>query len=310
MYEINKYENSMEKSIIKKFKQMGVRVKFREVKKSSPIRRNNRRFHFSSIRQSPNYRFEIDVKKDKKGEYFDILSSPEVDIDVVNIDVKDRHLLLNAKIPNVNPFEKPDMIKALCGHDERHWFSSQVNASATTIANAKDFLKPKEVVESQKRKNVKKKNWNKRTNDGYKRQGEWFFIPAKISNPNPDLILEKEPLVLSGRRGGKPHIARYAFRRGGDTVYIPNNMFNKGDTKIDWEERSRVNAGLTNDERNDFFKKYPFTKEWSWRPMTRNPELYVKGTIRHPDHKTITLRGWYKVIVNGEIRGANVVFLD
>ncbi len=47
--------------------------------------------------------------------------------------------------------------------------------------------------------------------------------------------------------------------------------------------------------------------------MTRDPELYAKGAVRHPDHATITLRDWHRVLVNTE-RGAramrHVAFLD
>ncbi len=44
--------------------------------------------------------------------------------------------------------------------------------------------------------------------------------------------------------------------------------------------------------------------------MTRNPELYVRGWVRHPDHKTIILHDWHRVVVNREVRGRNVTFLD
>jgi hypothetical protein len=47
--------------------------------------------------------------------------------------------------------------------------------------------------------------------------------------------------------------------------------------------------------------------------MLRDPELYVRGAIRHPDHATITLRGWHRVYLSAESEaraGAHVVFLD
>jgi hypothetical protein len=47
--------------------------------------------------------------------------------------------------------------------------------------------------------------------------------------------------------------------------------------------------------------------------MRRNPEVYVKGRIRHPDHKTTVLPGWHRVVPNTENRaaaGRNVAFLD
>ena len=32
--------------------------------------------------------------------------------------------------------------------------------------------------------------------------------------------------------------------------------------------------------------------------MQRNPGVYVRGHIRHPDHATIMLHGWHQVIMN------------
>jgi hypothetical protein len=58
-------------------------------------------------------RFTVDVRSDKKGEYFDIrlLESQQVEMNVLDVRPEMRHLLLMA--PGG---------KFLCGHDERHWF--------------------------------------------------------------------------------------------------------------------------------------------------------------------------------------------
>jgi hypothetical protein len=47
--------------------------------------------------------------------------------------------------------------------------------------------------------------------------------------------------------------------------------------------------------------------------MTRDPELFARGTVRHPDHATITLHGWHRVVMNTEHQSSamrHVVFLD
>ena len=47
--------------------------------------------------------------------------------------------------------------------------------------------------------------------------------------------------------------------------------------------------------------------------MQRNPEAYVRGTISHPDHRTIELHVWHKVLMNTENQARamrHVVFLD
>ncbi len=57
----------------------------------------------------------------------------------------------------------------------------------------------------------------------------------------------------------------------------------------------------------------PAAKNWGWQMMLRNPEVYVRGRIRHPDHKTIELHGWHRVVMNTESQAKamrNVAFLD
>jgi hypothetical protein len=47
--------------------------------------------------------------------------------------------------------------------------------------------------------------------------------------------------------------------------------------------------------------------------MRRNPKVYVRGRVRHPDHATVTLDGWHEVFSNTEHLSkamGDVVFLD
>jgi hypothetical protein len=47
--------------------------------------------------------------------------------------------------------------------------------------------------------------------------------------------------------------------------------------------------------------------------MRRDPELYATGAVSHPDHNTIVLHGWHRVLMNteGEARAMrHVAFLD
>ena len=47
--------------------------------------------------------------------------------------------------------------------------------------------------------------------------------------------------------------------------------------------------------------------------MRRNAAVYVRGRISHPDHKTIILDGWHRVLMNTENEAPgnrHVVFLD
>lgn len=51
----------------------------------------------------------------------------------------------------------------------------------------------------------------------------------------------------------------------------------------------------------------------SFRQFRQNAGVYVKGKVRHPDHKTITLHDWHEVQMNTETQAKamrHVVFLD
>jgi len=300
-YTVKKEEKDF---ISPKFDLIGARVK---------IRRPNRNKHGNIVwreRFVKDSDFKVDIRRDKHGEYFDIVISDNGDnikFNVLNVDKDIKHLLLMVK----NGQEKT---KILCGHDEREWFTSQVNVSSTTVKTAMDALKPREVVSAQKKAGVKSKNLNCRHNEGFIRQGEWFFVKQEIDVVDEDAILYNEPLILSGvRAGNKPHIAKLAYRTGGEQVYVPNvglwgfSEFGKNGSA--W--RNRLERGLTEKQKTLFNQEFKSkASKIKFRPMMRNPDLYVSGTVRHPDHKTITLNGWYRVYVNGEIRGENVVFLD
>jgi hypothetical protein len=50
-----------------------------------------------------------------------------------------------------------------------------------------------------------------------------------------------------------------------------------------------------------------------WVRFVRDPEVYAKGTVRHPDHATIELLIWHRVLMNTEQSARamqHVVFLD
>jgi hypothetical protein len=57
----------------------------------------------------------------------------------------------------------------------------------------------------------------------------------------------------------------------------------------------------------------PAARGLGWRSMTRDAEVYVRGAVRHPDHKTVELDGWHRVYMNRERFARNalqVAFLD
>jgi hypothetical protein len=47
-----------------------------------------------------------------------------------------------------------------------------------------------------------------------------------------------------------------------------------------------------------------------WRVMRRNMQVFARGKVRHPDHKTLVLPGWHEVLLSGEWLVDTMVFLD
>ena len=88
---------------------------------------------------------------------------------------------------------------------------------------------------------------------------------------------------------------QFAFRRGGDVVWVnrrhPTGIGEAAYRRLSAEERARG----------------------GWTRMVRDPEVYAKGAVRHPDHATIHLASWHRVFMNTEQRAQamrHVAFLD
>lgn len=231
----------------------------------------------------------IDIRSDARGEYFDLRfagGGREVELEVVDVRPRDRHLLLLARVGG-------EKSKFLCGHDERHWFVAAVPEAArgvSGVATAKAALQPQAVRAVAER--MRPKDRFRRRNAAYVRQGEWFFVPAAGIVPADALVLRDEPLT---RGRGRPHVMQFVHRRGGDVVYV-NRRHPTGISEARY-------ARLTPAER----------RSGGWMGMVRDPEVYAKGTVRHPDHATIRLVDWHRVLMNTE-QGAramrHVAFID
>jgi hypothetical protein len=236
--------------------------------------------------------YAVDIQKDRRGEFFELRVAhnlrERIEVTVLQAKPRDRHLLLF-----VRKRGETEKDRFLCGHDERAWFVAAVPGTASTIAQAKEALKPPEVRVAQTAACVSGRKKNLRKNDAFRRQGEWFFVPVPALAVEPKLVLHNEPI----RRGaGKAHILEQAYRTGGERLYVhakyPNGVSEK--------QYIRILA------RKD-------TTRASWRVMVRNAAVYGRGAVRHPDHKTITLHDWHRVLMNTETQTrsmANVAFLD
>jgi hypothetical protein len=270
----------MDTNLLKtKFEKLGARAKIR------PLARNR-------WRPDPG-RVVIDVRHDRHGEFFDIQADSEADVQVLDVQPRDRHLLLMVR-HSADRAGLPDTKeKLLCGHDERHWFVAGVSASVpvSSVVTAKEALKPDAVRSREQGKRGKRAKRQRRKTDVFIRQGEWFFIPAPDVQVNEKLILTNEPI----RRGrGKPHMCEELYRDGGTTVHVCRQHPN----------------GLTVNQYRKLLKSNPDAAKWNWQVMRRNPTAYVRGKIRHPDHATIRLEGWHRVAMNTEAQSSTVAFLD
>jgi hypothetical protein len=230
----------------------------------------------------------IDVGSDRRGEFFELRTARGrgISLDVVDVDPDDRCLLLLVR-------DGGEKSKFLCGFDERHWFVAAIPESAWGVggvASAKDALQPEDVRDAVAR--VRPRDRFRRRNAAYVRQGEWFFLPHWELVVDERDVLRDEPLT---RGRGKDHVLELAYRRGGETVFV-NSAHPSGITAAEFARLSPAEQ-----------RKGP------WREMVRDPELFAKGSVRHPDHNTIVLHGWHRVLMNTE-QGAramrHVAFLD
>jgi hypothetical protein len=227
----------------------------------------------------------IDVRRDRRGEYFELRLPGEASVAVLDADRRSRHLLVLVDING-------DKSRYLCGHDERHWFVAaipEIERGVVGVTAARRALMPAAVRAAAS--SLRHRERSRRRNRAFIRQGEWFFVPSPDIAPTWWTILHDEPL---SRGRGKFHMMEFAFRRGGVRVYV-DRSHPTGVTQAEFDE-------LPED-----------VQKGSWRRMVRGAEVYAKGRITHPDHATIVLRGWHRVFMNTESQARamrHVAFLD
>lgn len=265
------------------FSRMGARVKVLENEPPS------RRWSMNRSREEAP-RIVLDIRRDKHGEYFEIRTAPGSvqELVVLNAQPREKHLLLlSRQFGEQGQFLAKQ--KFLCGHDERHWFVAAIpeNEPVSTVAGAKIALKPEEIRTREGLLGISRSASFRRRNPAFIRQGEWFFVPTALK-ADPLLVLKDEP--LSRGNGGKPHWAEECYRSGGDTVYVS----------------AKYPSGLTADE----YKKLPASeRNAGFNVMKRDAAVYVRGKMSHPDHESVTLNGWHRVLMNTENRSSAMRFL-
>jgi len=224
----------------------------------------------------------VNVVRDRQGAIFEILMAADSSdvVEVVDAEPRNRHLLLMVRRSIGHEEHKH---KFLCGHDERDWFIAAIpeRRGVASVRAAIEALKPAEVQFAQARMGIKARDRNRRRNAAFIRQGEWFFIPHPELMVDPQVVLMDEPLTRGGR---KPHWAQYLYRIGGQNVYVSRDY----------------PRGLTEAEYKSLLRIKPQARRMRWRIMRAMPTVYVRGKVRHPDHKTVTLDCWHQVLPNTE----------
>jgi hypothetical protein len=236
--------------------------------------------------------YALDIGSDKWGQIFEMQMTAqreeECEMSILQSDRHDRHLLLLVKTPTAND-------RFLCGHDEREWFVAAVPGGASSVAQAKLALLPAEVRAAADQARINQGQRMRRHNRAFIRQGEWFFVPAPGFQVDKRLVFKHEP--ISRGNGGKPHWVAELYRTGGEMVYVC----------------SRYPIGITEPEYKRVLAENSGARSWGWQRRARNAGVYARGSVRHPDHATITLHEWHHVWMNTENKTrqmANVAFLD
>jgi hypothetical protein len=169
--------------------------------------------------------------------------------------------------------------KFLLGRDEQHWFAAALPGDfVRDVRTAIQSLRPRELGDR-----------------AATRQGEWFFAKESGVEFKTNQIHKREPLSRGG--GSKPHVCEELARVGGVEVMVSPDY--QGGIELEGYER--------------LIARNPRERYKPWRRMTRDATAYVRGAVKHPDHKTIHLDGWHRVYLNQERfarHAPQIAFLD
>jgi hypothetical protein len=252
------------------------------IQERSESRREGRRW-VSSVND-----LAIDVRNDR----FEVAFNKDANLEIIPQDIqpRDRHLLMLARVHHEDG--SVEKLRFLMGHDERHWFVAGIAQPVSSVEAAKESLKPAAIRAKQDRVRPRRKERNRRHNSVFLRQGEWFFAPQPNLEIGDAPLFRDEPIR---RGGGKAHIIEEVVRLGGETVYVCPRFPN----------------GLTEREYQALLKGQPKMRLQRWTLMKRDAQVYARGRVRHPDHKTLLLTVWHRVFMSEEDnRGMRVAFLD
>jgi hypothetical protein len=159
----------------------------------------------------------------------------------------------------------------LMGRDERQLFIAELKSAASTVKQAHDNLKSVEVTFAEGRAPGKTI-----------RQGEWFLV-----NPTPDEL----HLLEEGIKNRRLIVATKVDIRGAMG----------GDVSGRWRRSTRPDrrSGGNPHVADELVTLPPKLLEHGFSVRNRT-EVYVRGAIRHVDHRTVKVKTWRRVIRNNE----------
>lgn len=153
----------------------------------------------------------------------------------------------------------------LCGLDERQLFIAQLPKAVSTVRDAHACLKTTTVTMAEGR------------GINATRQGEWFFLEPSA---------EELATIETGLEKGALNVERT----------VPIGPFSDGSSS---RSRSKVRQFRGNPHTAEELVVLPGT------PLdhgfsVRGREVFIRGKVRHVDHKTVSFKSWRKVIRNAE----------
>lgn len=225
----------------------------------------------------------LDVKGPIGKQFFEVKLGEDMELVVLDSNKKEAAILVMLKDHQARHGYQ-NVSKLLLGHDDRQLYVAAVPLSTRDVSNAKDRLKPRRVVEAEREAGVKTKDKNRHKTKAWKRQGDFFFVPAPefdVESSWKNKIHLHEPI---NQRGGRAHIVEELYRIGGESGYANGNRWISVDAYHDLPAAEK--------------------KTWRWAP--RNPRAYARGRVTHPEHPTCILNGWHEICPNTEAAARDI----
>lgn len=111
-------------------------------------------------------------------------------------------------------------------------------------------------------------------------------VRGAMETLKPDVVLRAQQRLGVKRRLHRRKTAAYV--RQGEWFFLPRPMMHVGDKAV-------ANGRLVRPGGK------PHLVEWLYQPEGGN-ETFVRGAVSHPDHATLYLQVWHRVVLNNEVR--------